>query len=134
MTWPDVEGGIRDYLRANTAIAALVGTRVFFGIPATVQYPLITVQRVGGGDDTSEAPIDQALIQIDVWAAVGNKASATAVLNAVRDCLSGIRGRTTLKAGVTGFGAEVVSVIWAPEQGTDQPRYSVTAAVAAIAA
>ena len=137
MSWPDVEGAVRDHLRADADVAALVGTRVFFGVPldsngqVTAQLPLVTISRVGGGDDASEAPIDQALLQIDCWAASRNKAQAHAVTSAVRKSLTEIR---TAEVGSTVlFGAVVESVIWSPDP-KDLPRYSLTALVSARAA
>lgn len=137
MSWPDVEGAVRDHLRNDPTVAGLVGQRVFFGVPldangnVTSQLPLVTVQRVGGGDDDSEAPVDQALIQIDCWAASRNKAQAHQVASAVRTALTEIR---TVPVGSTVLhGATVESVIWAPDP-KDHPRYSLTALVSATAA
>jgi len=135
--WPDVEGGVRDWLRADTAITALVAGRVFFGIPegaTDATFPLVTVARVGGGQDPSEAPLDLALIDVSVWGRLRDKAGATEVLNAVRSRLEEIRGRTTLATGVDAFGAEVVGVVWLPDADNARPRYSVTAEVTAMAA
>jgi hypothetical protein len=46
---------------------------------------MIVVQRIGGGNDASDAPVDDALVQIDCWGkleASGNglKAGATALV------------------------------------------------------
>jgi hypothetical protein len=70
---PDVEGGVRTFLRANAGVAAIVGQRVFFGVPkgaTEATFPLVTVSRVGGGDDFSDVPIDVALVQIDCWGGI----------------------------------------------------------------
>lgn len=134
MSFPDVEGGVRDFLRT----AGVCGARGYFGVPdGTPTYPLFTVQRVGGGDDTSEAPLDQALIQIDVWGrrdAAGHtdKAEARAEANAVRTALQGIRGATALNATTIAYGAAVEADLWAPDP-TDRGRYSITALVTARA-
>lgn len=132
--WPDVEGGLRDWLRTNPGVAALVSTRVWFGIPDDPTFPLVTVARVGGGDDESEAEIDQALIQVDCWGRDRNKAEATSVALAVRKALHDIRGATTLKTGVVAYGAVVVDDRFLPDQQTSQPRYALTVAVTARAA
>lgn len=128
---PDVEGGIRDYLRT----AGVCAGRVYFGIPtdAATVYPLVTVARVGGGDDPSEAPLDQALVQVDVWgrkdpAGHTDKAEARAAANAVRTALRAIRGATALNADVTAFGAAIEADLWAPDPA-DRGRYSLTALV-----
>jgi len=137
MSWPDVEGAVRDHLRADVGVSALVGQRVFFGVPlaadgtVAAQMPCVTVRRVGGGDDPSDAPVDQALIQIDCWASSRNKASAAAVMAAVRNALTEIR--TAVVGSTVLYGAVVESVIWAPDPA-DLPRYAVTALVTARAA
>ena len=47
-TLPDVEGAVRAWLRAHPRLA-LLGTRVFFGVPEGVTFPFVTVARIGGG-------------------------------------------------------------------------------------
>lgn len=137
-SWPDVEGATRTWLRNHAAVTAVVGARVFFGIPKKdPTFPLVTVQRVGGGADPSDAPVDRALIQVDCWGGIdasgnGKKAEATAVVNAVRTALEAVGTDLTAISGVTLHGATVESVLWLPEQGNDRPRYTVTAEVAAI--
>lgn len=135
-TWPDVEGAVRDHLRADAGVTALVGQRVFFGVPrkaTDATWPLVVVQRVGGGQDASDAPVDVALVQIDCWGQIGadgngRKAGATALVNAVRSSLEamGTDSTAVLK------GASVETVLWLPEVDNDRPRYAVTAVVTAI--
>jgi hypothetical protein len=142
--FPDVEGGVRDYLRAHASVSALVGTRVFFGIPAAPTFPLITVTRVGGTDDTSEATIDQALVQIDCWGRLyadtdpthkgGDKAQCDAVRRAVRRAFRDIRTATALNASTVAYGARVESDPFRPDPDSDRPRYAVTASITARAA
>jgi hypothetical protein len=124
----DIEGAVRTALRADTAVAALVGTRVLFGVPSNATWPLIVVRRVGGGDDLGEAPIDLPLLQIDCWGAERNKAQARAVADAVRDWCRSIRRATDLNTEVTAYGINVESDLWAPDD-TDRPRYVLTASV-----
>ena len=135
--FPDVEGALRDYLLADAGVAALVSGG-FFAIPDTPTFPLFVVSRVGGGDDTSEAVLDRALIQIDVWGPSrvekrGGKASTTAATLAIRRVLRAIRGATRLNSGVTAYGAEVVSVITPWDQHENRPRYAITVDVLARA-
>lgn len=135
--WPDVEGGVRAYLRADTAVNALIGNRQFFAVPSNPTFPLLTVARVGGGQDAgTDAPVDLALVDITIWGELdsngyGDKAGAWAVVNAVRSALEAISGRTTLTSGVIGHGAEVAGVVWAPDPDNGRPRYVVTAEVTA---
>lgn len=138
--WPDPEGLTRDALKADSGVSAIVGNRVFFGIPkraGEATYPMITVFRVGGGQDSSEVPLDDALVQVDCWGsfdAQGNglKAQCTALVNAVRSSLEAM-GTVTRIAGVE-LGVNVESVLWLPDPDNARPRYSITAEVAAIAA
>lgn len=137
-TWPDVEGAVRDWLRDDTALQALIGRRVFFGVPRNAtRWPLVTVQRIGGSQDPGEAPVDRALIQLDIWGEIdgsgnGDKAGATAVLNAVRSRLDDVKHRTPLNASVDAFGCEVAGVVWAPDGEDDRPRYALTVEVVAV--
>lgn len=138
--WPDVEGGMKTYLLADTDVIAAVGTRVFFAVPASPTFPLVCVRRVGGGEGLGEAPVDEAIIAFDCWGDVKDKASAYTVKAAVRRALFKIRGGPTVlrtpAAGVPGvdaFGASVNGDTWAPDPADDRSRYVVTAAVTAIA-
>lgn len=134
MSWPDVEGAMRDYLRADSGVSTIVGTRVFFGVPRNgAKFPLVTIQRVGGGQDLGEAPLDGAQIQLDCWANGHDKATAESLREAVRDALDALRGRTT-QGSVRLLGADVISDLWAPDPASDQARYTVTASVAAMSA
>lgn len=139
-TLPDVEGALRTWLRGRSAIAAIVGQRVFFGIPREVRddsWPLITITRVGGGLDLGDAPVDNALVQIDVWGSLdtsgnGMKADATTLVNTLRSELAAVRGRTALDGSVDAFGITEQSCVWLPDADNARPRYSVTAEVTAI--
>lgn len=135
---PDVEGAVRTLLRADAALVAVVGQRVFFGVPkgaVEATFPLITVSRVGGGDDAGDAPLDVAMVQLDCWGGIdgsgnGRKAEATALVNTLRSTLRAVNG--TQVGTVTLFGVNVESVVWLPDPNSDRPRYVVTAEVAAI--
>lgn len=131
-TWPDTEGALKTFLAADTAIAAIVGSRVFFGMPTNVtdaDFPMVTLQRVGGGEAAGDAPVDEALVQIDCWGAVRDKASAWTLCSAVRDRLTQ-RGDVALN-GTVRAGLVVDSVIWLPDPDNARARYSVTAEVTA---
>lgn len=130
---PDVEAGVRQYLRTDVDVQAQVSQRVFFGVPReSPTFPLITVLRAGGGDDPSEAPIDNAVLTINCWGST-SKAQAWAVAMSVRRALRKIRAKTLLTSGVYAHGAVVDGVIWAPDPADDRPRYIVTALVTATA-
>lgn len=131
--FPDVEAGVRAYLRADVDVSAAVNARVFFGVPKNnPTFPLVTLARVGGGQDASEVPVDLAVVNINCW---GNstKDDAAIVMNAVRRALNKLR-RRTLVSGVALHGAQVDTVIWSPDPEDARPRYIVTARVTASAA
>lgn len=138
-TFADVEGGLRSWLRAQSGVSSVVGTRVFFGIPRdeagqpSAAFPLIVLNRVGGAPQTGGAPLDDALIQLDCWGGISNKAQAWAAAKAVMDALESMTPQT-LAAGVYAYGASVESVIWLPNPDDDRARYVVTAMVTARAA
>lgn len=137
--WPDVEGGVRAYLRADADVQAALGgsQRVFFGIPKSPTWPLVVVSRVGGGDDLSDAPVDVALIQIDCWGEIdaasghGLKSGCTTLVNAVRSALTAMTDHVAT-AACRLVGASVQSVVWLPDPSNDRPRYVVTAEVTAL--
>lgn len=130
----DVEEGVRQYLRNDTDVDAVVDRRVFFGVPKEgPTFPLITVRRVGGGDDASEAPVDLAVVSISCWG-TNTKSSAWSTAAAVRKALHKIRRKTLLAPGVYAHGATVDGVIWSPDPEDARPRYIVTTRVTATAA
>jgi Protein of unknown function (DUF3168) len=130
--WPDVEGALRTWLRDDPTMLAVVNRRVFFGVPAQgALFPLITISRVGGGENSSEAAIDEAAIQFSVWGQA--RADCTAAMLALRAALHKIRGRTALTGAVTAYGATINSVVWQPDPADARPRFIVTALVTAIA-
>ena len=130
--FPDVEEGMRQYLRADADVQARVAQRVFFGIPrAGAEFPLITLSRAGGGEQPGEAPVDQALINISCWGGA-SKQEAWNAAAAVRKALFKIRARTLLAPGVYAFGAQVDGVIWSPDPADDRPRYTLTVEVTGI--
>ena len=130
--FPDTTGAMRTWLRAQTAISALVGTRVYvFGIPTDTAYPFIVVTPIAGSDDSSTAPIDNAVLQFQVWA--HDVLSATAVLRALRSVLFGIQGTTALDANTRCFGAEIDLVSYSPDPVSRKSRFIVTSRVTAIA-
>lgn len=137
ITWPDVEDAVRQYLRNWPALNDIIDRRVFFGVPKKdARFPMLTIMRVGGGDDTSEAPVDNALIQVQVWGRVptegGGKAECTHMALLVRQALSELRSRTSVTTDVDLCGATVANVVWVPDPADDRPRYIVTATVTAI--
>lgn len=139
---PDVEGGVKTYLRTFAPLQTLIGTRVFLAVPGPTNgvpptFPLVTVQRVGGSLDLSEVPLDLALIQIDVWGRLDASnhpmwAELMGVVNAVRSALTVPIGRTTASADVDVFGVQEAGLVRLVDQANGRPRYSLTVEVSAI--
>ena len=127
----DVEGALRAYLRANSGVAALFGTRVFFGVDSPSAYPVCTITRIGGGLDggTAEGMTDLALIQLDVWGDKLSKQTAFDGMAAVVGALGSL-ARYTGTPGTILHGANVQSWAFFTDEG-DRPRYSITAQVIA---
>ena len=142
--YPDVEGALRTWLRAQPAVTALVAQRVFFGVPEkATTFPIISIQRVGGTDDISDAYIDQAIIQIDCWGRLyadtdvskkgGDKAGCDVLRRTVRTALAGIRDATPLDSSVVALNALVLSDPYIPDPADGRPRYAITTQITARA-
>jgi hypothetical protein len=125
--YPDVEGAVRDWLRDQAAVAALVDDRVFMGVPKATQFPLIVVHLVGGGPVTGDVPMSSELIQMDCWGPGRNKAVAVAVKNAVVGAIESLESGTPMNEAAVGLWARTTSNVWLPDFETDQARYVVTA-------
>lgn len=129
--WPDPEGAVRAWLRADAPLDAIVADRIWFGVPKVDPvWPLVTVQRVGGGNAEGDAPIDEAQLQIDCWGELyangnANKAQAWQVAVAVRRALEVVND--TLIATGCRAAINVESIQWAPDPDDDRPRYIVQA-------
>lgn len=133
--YPDVEGGFKDYLRSRSRIQTLIGNRVFLEANNAVEsdYPLIEIQRVGGGDDNSEAALDNAVLQVDLWGQLRNRAGLKPLYQAVRaECrLITVAGAVELRPGMVAYGAVVNTAIYLPNPADDRPHYVLTVAVTA---
>jgi hypothetical protein len=129
--WPDVDGAVRTWLRADTGVQAIAAQRCYFGVPKPEPvWPLTTVQRVGGGNAPGDAPVDEAQIQIDCWGEIypsgnGNKSQAWQLARAVRAALEVVND-TLIATGVRAA-IDVESVSYAPDPTNDRPRYIVSA-------
>lgn len=124
--FPDVEGVLKTWLKTQVALTAVVGERIVFGVTKG-GFPQITIQRIGGGPDGSDALVDNALVQFSCWAS--SKGSAAETMSALVATLAAM-GKINID-GTSMFGTTVDTVIWSPDQN-DTPRYIVTALVTAI--
>jgi hypothetical protein len=130
----DAEGAVRDWLKAEPGVVAVVGAAgVWLGrIPeGVVSYPLVVVTNVGGFVDPY-LPVDTALLQMDCWGAnnrdiAGSGAAARAVANAVWN----LAADTVLRAGVVALGASVETrPFWSPDPVSGRARHIVSASFA----
>jgi hypothetical protein len=120
---------IRDWLRAEATITAVVSDRTWAGgLPSTYTLPAIVIHRVGGGLD---GPVDLGVYQLDCLASTST--GAATVANAVVSFLSSSSGRVALSSTLRFGGATVQAVT--PIQGLDDPdihRIMVTAQVVTL--
>ena len=93
------EDGFYVYLQTKSSITNLVGTRIYpLRMPqrsasSDTVYPCITYQRISSRPVkhmTAAAPLQEARLQVDCWAAT--YASADALADALRLALDGYRG------------------------------------------
>lgn len=135
--WPDIEGAMRTYLRADADLVPLVNGRVFFSSPKNAQYPIIVITRIGGGESAGEAPLDMGFLQIDCIGKKadeqgGGKGPVTQIALAVAKSISKIKSGTEIAPGVRAFNARIASSFYSPFPGDDRPRQIITAVVPSI--
>lgn len=86
---PDIEGALRDYLQQSPdMLASPAGARSWLAAKSNAVFPHVTIIRIGGGEDTSNAPMDQALVQFDVYGRVLQLGEANEVRRALRIALA----------------------------------------------
>ncbi|QXJ19610.1 DUF3168 domain-containing protein [Actinomadura graeca] len=64
----DVLRLITSFLRADPAVAEILGERIYTVLPKDKTFPLCRVMRFGGAFTDSSAWLDRADLQLDVWA------------------------------------------------------------------
>ena len=72
MAWPSIERALVEWAKANTALTAEVAGRVATRLPENPTFPFIVVRRIGGPQDSSDAPIDLPYVQWSVYASKGD--------------------------------------------------------------
>lgn len=124
----DIEGGWKAWLRARAGFTTVFGNRAFLRADAKAAYPQLVITRIGGGDDTSEANIETALVQFDVWGELNDRHGCHQAKSAVRTELRSICGGTTLlNAGCAVLGLpRVLDDRFLPDPSTNRPRYVLT--------
>lgn len=89
-----IESALRSMLLADSAVAALVGTRVYVGrLPQSPIYPAITLEPVSEDDNNTVASVGDlrwARIEVDAWAE--SFAAVNALYRAINFALNGKKG------------------------------------------
>lgn len=128
-TYPDAETAVKAWART----LGIVGTRVFLGLPAKASaYPIVVVQRVGGGPLPGDTPVDGALLQLEVWGRPPDqgsrggqdRATVAAAAHALADQVASLVPGTRMGTAAVSGGAEVTrSPTWSPDPDDRQGRY-----------
>lgn len=120
-TFADAEGAARSWARA---LPSLVAGRVFFGMPERPVFPLVLVQRVGSGRGGGDTPIDNALIQFDIY---GTDHRAKAQVGALAVYLQG-QAESLLCGTPMGDAVALSATVergpdWRPVPTAEEPRH-----------
>ena len=109
------------WAKTNTAIAAIVGTRVATKLPADPTFPFLRATLTGGTTDGSDAPIWVPLVTFDCYA--DDRAGADDLSRTVIDQLEA--GTHATSQGT--FYGRVLAVRPTPEPDTGWERFTVDA-------
>lgn len=116
---PDAELLAVTILRANAALAALIGPRAYTELPANPTFPLVVLQRIGGAPSI-RGWVDAARLQLEGYALTKHEARlVTATAQAAMHKAEG----TTQPAAVIGAVDTLTGPRWVPDEPTDRPRY-----------
>jgi hypothetical protein len=119
---PDVEALAVAHLRANSSVAALVGTRVSTELPATPQWPYLIVTLLMGVEKIPHH-LDEQYVQLSAWG--DTKAQANLLVRTARAALIDARSASHTRGVVTNV-RTVLSPRWLPDEttGHSRPRYT----------
>lgn len=128
---PDIPKLARAWLMTQTDLTSLVGQRISTRSPATIAYPYVTLQRIGGVPSVCQR-VDVARIQADCWAET--EGTASRVARVARACLHLMEGYTTSDAAVTAV-EDDLGLLWLPdtERTPPTPRFTFGVAISAHA-
>lgn len=121
---PDAELVVTTFLRAQTDVAALVGTRVTTALPPQPTWPAVTVNRIGGVP-TLPGYLDLATLRLECWGTTKQQAETVArTVEAAMLTLPGVHATAT----VTDARQEGEGLRWDPDTTfePDRPRYVMT--------
>ena len=114
---PNVPKLAVDWLLTQVTLTSLVGQRVSTRSPASVVYPYVTLQRIGGIPAVPQR-LDSARLQVDCWA--DTEGSASRVARVCRAALHAMEGYTTADAIVTGI-EDDLGLSWLPDTTRTPP-------------
>lgn len=120
-TTPFAEELLVAYLRADAAVAALVGTKVSTQLPKTFKAERrIQLFRTGGVPNPNDVPghLDRPSIQLNTFGATQAEAWAVAA-ETIRAVLAAPAG--TFPAAVVTHARRVLGPIWSPDPDSDPP-------------
>jgi hypothetical protein len=108
----------------TTSAYALANNNVYLAMPKGSPLPCITLSRAGGGISTSTVPTDEARISFSAWgkSRQAAKAIAKAIISEA-DALADAGGFLSLSLMGRIEAAEVLTIMWVPDQISDTPRY-----------
>lgn len=132
----DVEGPVRSWLRAQTAVTTLATGGIYFGTPTTTpSSPWVTLQLVNDvPDPNGQTPYTIALIQVDCYAPKpSTKADAAALGAAVVTAFESLSAGTLLNSTTRAYRASVRRWQFLPDMASALPRYSIDVELAVIA-
>lgn len=120
-TFADAEGAARSWARA---LPGFVAGRVFFGMPERPVFPLALVQRVGSGRGGGDTPIDNALIQFDIFGADHrSKAQVGALAVYLQGQVESLVCGTLMGAAVALSASVESGPSWRPVPTSEEPRH-----------
>lgn len=120
-----VEKPLRDWMRTQPDLVALIAARTYVGVPAGAVYPLINLQRVAGSPDGSDTNVENPVIQVDCWADRGDRPACEQLAYKTVSVFQSM-SRTPLPGGPVALGAKVtLGPLWRPDPAIDRPRYQV---------
>jgi hypothetical protein len=108
---PDAIKFIRGYLITKPALTSLVGQRISTRSAATIVYPYLTLQRIGGIPAVPQR-LDSARIQVEAWD--DTEGGASLVARTARALLHDMEGHSTEEAVCTGVDDDL-GLSWVPD-------------------
>lgn len=125
----DVEGPLRDWLKAHPDLADLSGQHVYLGAAQRSSTPIpcwLEFSRMGGGPDLTASPLDLPLMTFHCYGRTRLQASQLA--HALANILNiGTTNAPTALTGLTILYSRVTLLVWQPDAigAADLPRYIV---------